>query len=120
MQNLPKKIRVTFLMIMLALMASMIVRGMLIPQQFSSPSNKLIVAACKSIKGCRTAEIGVVPSQFIPTPVIYIHMAAHSKTSLNEMRPVFDRAMSERYETLNHFQKWTQWKYQYEVKYDGK
>jgi hypothetical protein len=47
-------------------------------------------------------------------------MSASSKITLDELRPVFDRAMANRYETLNKFQKLTQGKYEYEVTYHEK
>lgn len=118
MQTLPNKIRIVFLFTMLVLMAGMLIREILIPQQFNSQSDVLIAKACQSIKGCGTTEIVSVRGRYWPAPVLKIHMAAKSKTNLDEMRPIFDRAMSDRYEKLNHFQKWTQGKYDYEVKYD--
>lgn len=119
MQNLPKTIRLTFLSLILVLMASMGLRTA-IAIQFESPSNKIIADACKDVKGCRHASIGEMRDHFIPTPVIYIHMSASSKITLDELRPVFDRAMANRYETLNKFQKLTQGKYEYEVTYHEK
>lgn len=115
-----KTIPITFAAAMLLMVTSMGIRHILTPLQIEDKAKlSSITDACNKTKGCLGVKI--IPQYDAASwnylPRVIIKVAPKSRLSLLDLRAVFDDAMSERYKTLNRFQKWTQKNHTYGVEY---